>query len=102
MTARPNERQDSMTSVRAQLPIAGAPVSFGVYNLADARRDGAPTVDEILDVLQAAGYDGVDLGPVGLLGRGKELREHLGRRGLALAGGLAVGSVCTVCTKERL
>lgn len=72
---------------RRMLPIAGAPVSFGVYNLADTRGPGAPTAEHILDALQDAGYEGVDLGPVGLFGRGAELRERLGSRGLSLAGG---------------
>jgi len=65
--------------------IAGAPVSFGVFELT---ADG-PLVppDEVLSALQDAGYDGVDLGPVGWLGRGDVLRERLRRHELSLAGG---------------
>ncbi|WP_194409606.1 sugar phosphate isomerase/epimerase family protein [Microbacterium cremeum] len=66
--------------------VAGAPVSFGVFELTP---DGAPTItaDEIGEILQATGYAGIDLGPAGLLGRGDELRGRLDRFGLDLAGG---------------
>ena len=66
--------------------VAGAPVSFGVFEMTP---DGAATVspDEMLEVLADADYRGVDLGPVGFLGRGAELRARLARFGLELAGG---------------
>ncbi len=66
--------------------VAGAPVSFGVFELTP---EGAATVsaDEMGEALQAAGYRGIDLGPVGFLGRGAELRERLTRFDLELAGG---------------
>jgi inosose dehydratase len=65
--------------------IAGAPVSFGVFELAEPGTGPEPT--SVLADLRAGGYDGVDLGPVGWLGRGAELRGRLARHGLALAGG---------------
>lgn len=66
--------------------VAGAPVSFGVFEMTPA---GAPIIppEEMLSILTESGYDGVDLGPVGYLGRGMELRERLARHGLELAGG---------------
>ncbi|RFA13526.1 sugar epimerase [Subtercola boreus] len=66
--------------------VAGAPVSFGVFELTP---EGAETVaaDDMLDILAASGYGGVDLGPLGYLGRGAQLRERLDRFGLELAGG---------------
>lgn len=66
--------------------VAGAPVSFGIFELTP---EGAATTspDEIGEILQSAGYDGIDLGPVGFLGRGEELRARLDRFGLDLAGG---------------
>jgi inosose dehydratase len=68
--------------------IAGAPVSFGVFELTDeSALAGLPGPDRILEVLSGAGYTGVDLGPVGFLGRGEVLRARLERYGLALAGG---------------
>ena len=61
-------------------------MSFGVFEMTPA---GAPVIppDEMLSILAENGYDGVDLGPVGYLGRGTELRERLERHGLDLAGG---------------
>lgn len=66
--------------------VAGAPVSFGVFEMTP---EGAETVapDDMLDILARAGYAGIDLGPVGYLGRGIELRKRLERFGLELAGG---------------
>lgn len=66
--------------------VAGAPVSFGVFELTP---EGAETVsaDAMLETLQASGYTGVDLGPSGYLGEGKELRGRLERFDLSLAGG---------------
>jgi len=70
------------------LRIAGAPVSFGVFELSPA--DAAvqlPGPDEILDVLERTGYSGVDMGPLGFLGRGAQLRARLSSHSLELAGG---------------
>ncbi len=70
------------------IDIAGAPVSFGVFELTDpVALERLPGPDRVLDVLAAAGYTGVDLGPVGYLGRGDTLRDRLRRAGLGLAGG---------------
>ena len=41
----------------------------------------------LLDAVADAGYEGIDLGPVGFLGWGDGLRDALAGRGLALAGG---------------
>lgn len=66
--------------------IAGAPVSFGVFEMTP---EGAETItpDDMLDVLVEAGYDGVDLGPLDYFGRSSELQARLDRHGLSLAGG---------------
>ena len=66
--------------------VAGAPVSYGVFEMTP---EGAATVsaDDMLRSLAEAGYGGVDLGPVGFFGRGRELRERLATHGLELAGG---------------
>jgi inosose dehydratase len=70
------------------IDIAGAPVSFGVFELTDpAALADLPGPERILEVLAGAGYTGVDLGPLGFLGRGDVLRSRLDRFGLALAGG---------------
>lgn len=66
--------------------VAGAPVSFGVFELTP---EGADTVapDDLMSILTETGYSGVDLGPLGFLGLGAELRARLDRHGLDLAGG---------------
>jgi inosose dehydratase len=46
-----------------------------------------PGPDELLDAVVEAGYDGIDLGPLGFLGEGSELRARLRSRRLGLAGG---------------
>ncbi len=66
--------------------VAGAPVSFGVFEMTP---EGADTIhpDAMLEILAETGYRGVDLGPVGYLGRSRELVQRLERFGLSLAGG---------------
>lgn len=66
--------------------VAGAPVSFGVFEMTP---DDVEVLkpDDMLSILHEAGYGGVDLGPVGYFGRGAELRRRLYRWGLQLAGG---------------
>lgn len=65
--------------------VANAPVSFGIFELTADRPLPAP--EAVLAPLRDQGYDGVDLGPVGFLGRGAELQERLRRYGLSLVGG---------------
>ncbi|UFU05235.1 sugar phosphate isomerase/epimerase family protein [Ruania halotolerans] len=69
------------------ITLANAPVSYGVFEL-DAE-DGVqlPGADELATMIATAGYAGIDSGPIGMLGRGQELRDRLRRNGLALAGG---------------
>lgn len=63
--------------------VASAPVNFGIYAPA-----GAPiAAAELLDSIAAAGYDGVDLGPLGYLGTGQELASRLAGASIGLAGG---------------
>jgi inosose dehydratase len=65
--------------------VANAPVSFGVFELSD----GPPplTAGEMVRAIAGAGYEGIDLGPLGYLGTKDDLAERLG--GLLLAGGWA-------------
>ena len=69
------------------IAVAGAPVSFGVFELAPEEGAELPGPDSIAATLDDAGYTGIDLGPVGFLGRGTELADRLARHRLALAGG---------------
>jgi inosose dehydratase len=66
--------------------VANAPVTFGVFELTagDPRLPGS---DEVLDAVARSGYEGIDLGPPGFLGRRADLRGRLEARGLDLAGG---------------
>ncbi|MER6942425.1 TIM barrel protein [Nonomuraea sp. NPDC000554] len=63
--------------------VANAPVSFGVFELSDA--PPPLTADEMVRALAGAGYEGIDMGPIGYLGIGDELAKRLD--GLLLAGG---------------
>ncbi len=67
--------------------IGNAPVSYGAFEVTVGRHEGVPTAAAVLDAVQAAGYEGIDLGPLGYLGRGGELRSALSSRGLLLTGG---------------
>ena len=69
------------------IKIGNAPVSFGAFEVTVGKRDGAPTATEVLDAVAAAGYEGIDLGPVGFLGLDEGLRAALDSRGLVLTGG---------------
>lgn len=63
--------------------VASAPVNFGIYTPA-----GAPIgAGELLDSVAAAGYDGVDLGPLGYLGTARDLASRLAGASIGLAGG---------------
>lgn len=65
--------------------VASAPVSFGVFELT---ADGPlPGPDDILGIVRDAGYEAIDLGPVGWLGRDDVIRQRLARFGLPLCGG---------------
>jgi inosose dehydratase len=67
--------------------VANAPVSYGAFELTVGIDPDVPSAQEVLDAVAGSGYEGVDLGPVGYFGRGEELAEALGSRGLKLAGG---------------
>jgi len=67
--------------------LANAPVSYGVFELGASAGGRLPEPDALLALVAAAGYAGIDSGPIGLFGRGEQLRDNLRRHGLALAGG---------------
>ena len=69
------------------LRVANAPVSFGVFDIDPGPDVRLPGPDALLDAVAAAGYEGIDLGPLGFLGEGDELRARLAQRGLGLCGG---------------
>ena len=71
---------------RAPIAVANAPVSYGAFELTVGSDPDVPDGQSVLSQVAAAGYAGIDLGPVGYLGRGDELGEALARHRLGLAG----------------
>jgi inosose dehydratase len=67
--------------------VANAPVSYGAFEITVGHDPDVPDGISVLDQVAAAGYAGIDLGPVGYLGHGARLGERLAERGLGLAGG---------------
>jgi len=67
--------------------VANAPVSYGAFEITVGHDPNVPDGISVLDQVAAAGYAGIDLGPVGYLGRGTRLGELLAERSLGLAGG---------------
>jgi inosose dehydratase len=68
------------------IAVANAPVSYGAFELTVGHDPDVPDGITVLDQVAAAGYAGIDLGPVGYLGSGERLGELLAERGLGLAG----------------
>lgn len=71
---------------QAGITVANAPVSYGAFELTVGIDPATPDGLHVLDEVAAAGYAGIDLGPVGYLGWGSELADRLAERGLGLAG----------------
>jgi inosose dehydratase len=70
-----------------RIRIANAPVSFGAFELTAGTMPGVPDGDTVLEEVAAAGYEGIDLGPLGFLGNRDDLRARLARHRLSLSGG---------------
>lgn len=67
--------------------IANAPVSYGVFTPDHVKRADLPDGDQLAAWVAEAGYEGIDLGPQGLLDAGDGLVTRLQANGLQLAGG---------------
>jgi len=67
--------------------VANAPVSYGAFELTVGILPDVPDGGAVLDAVADAGYEGIDLGPLGYFGYGEELARNLAGRRLALAGG---------------
>jgi len=70
-----------------EIVVANAPVSYGAFELTVGIDPNVPDGNMVLDEVAAAGYRGIDLGPVGYFGEGRVLLEELAGRNLGLAGG---------------
>ncbi len=66
--------------------VAAAPISYGAFELTVGIDPNVPDAEALLDEVGAAGYAGIDLGPVGYLGDGPVLARRLRDRGMGLAG----------------
>jgi inosose dehydratase len=71
----------------AGITVANAPVSYGAFEITVGVDPNVPEALTLLDWVRDAGYQGIDLGPVGYLGDTQTLPERLADRGLGLAGG---------------
>jgi inosose dehydratase len=69
------------------IQVANAPCSYGAFEFTVGVDSNVPDGLTVLDSVAAAGYAGIDLGPVGYLGDAAQLHDRLAERGLALAGG---------------
>lgn len=69
------------------IKLGNAPVSYGVFGLARPDLVPLPSGAELLRLVREAGYDGIDLGAHGLLGKGQQLVDNLAAHELALCGG---------------
>lgn len=71
----------------SRMAVANAPVSYGAFEITVGVDPNVPDPLTLLDWVQKAGYEGVDLGPVGYLGDTETLAVRLGDHELGLAGG---------------
>jgi inosose dehydratase len=75
------------TDLTGSIAVAGAPVSFGAFEVTVGIDPHVPDAISVLNAVQHDGYEGIDLGPVGYLGSKNDLRRRLAARGLHLSGG---------------
>jgi inosose dehydratase len=69
--------------------LGTAPDSWGIWFPDDPRQT---PWDRFLDEVVEAGYDAIELGPLGYLpAKGERLKEELGGRGISLSGAFVVG-----------
>lgn len=78
-------REDDMEE--PSMKVANAPVSYGAFELTVGRMPNVPRPQQVLDAVADAGYEGIDLGPLGYLGDAATLPGRLADRGLQLVGG---------------
>jgi inosose dehydratase len=67
--------------------VANAPCSYGAFEITVGVLPDVPDAKTVLAAIEAAGYEGTELGPPGYLGDNETLRGRLERHDLALVGG---------------
>ena len=70
----------------SEITVANAPCTYGAFEIT-LDDPNVPAAVDVLDMVAAAGYAGIDLGPAGYLGSKDQLPGQLRDRRLALAGG---------------
>jgi inosose dehydratase len=70
-----------------RIAVANAPVSYGAFEITVGVDPNVPDPLTLLDWVHQAGYQGIDLGPVGYLGDSETLAGRLADHQLSLAGG---------------
>ena len=71
----------------SRIAVANAPVSYGAFEITVGIDPNVPDPLTLLDWVHEAGYEGIDLGPVGYLGDTETLKARLADHDLGLAGG---------------
>src|SRR3954466_12801121 len=75
-----------MQNNKTGIVVANAPISYGAFEVTVGIDPNVPDGTAILEAVRAAGYAGIDLGPVGYLGDGAQLGIALAAHRLGLAG----------------
>lgn len=101
MSAQQAQGRTAKATGDGVIHVANAPVSYGAFELTVGIDPDVPSADGVLDAIAGAGYEGVDLGPVGYFGKGDDLAEALARRRLKLAGGYLEVDVTSPAGAER-
>lgn len=85
----------------AAIEVGNAPVSYGAFERTVGIDEDVPEGSAVLDAVQAAGYRGVDLGPLGYLGDIHTLPSALGKRTLLLTGAYLEVDVASDAGRRR-
>ncbi|TAM66208.1 MAG: sugar epimerase [Microbacteriaceae bacterium] len=88
MSSNPSQADGFAAAPVSAVLVAGAPVSFGVFELTSSDTPIAlPDGETVMEILARTGYDGIDLGPRGYLDASGDLDARLLAHRLALSGG---------------
>ena len=76
-----------ITRVPEAIRVANAPCSYGAFEITVGVLPDVPNAKTVLAAMEAAGYDGTELGPPGYLGDSETLLSRLQQHELELVGG---------------
>jgi inosose dehydratase len=86
-TGTRDDSPSGLTGGVSRIVVANAPVSYGAFEITVGIDSNVPDPLTLLDWVQDADYEGIDLGPVGYLGDVDTLAGRLEDHQLNLAGG---------------